>query len=58
MFEPKNQDVSCPRCHREEVHFDCKIGFYCKACGRKFTSEETKVLVEHEVHQTKTENCS
>jgi len=58
MFDPTNQDVICPQCHRREVHFDCKIGFYCIACGWEFTSEEAKVLVEHEVFQKGTENCS
>ncbi len=58
MLDPTNQDVICPRCHRREVHFDRKIGFHCIACGREFSSEEAMVLVEHEVLQTETENCS
>jgi tRNA(Ile2) C34 agmatinyltransferase TiaS len=58
MFDPTNQDVICPQCRRREVHFDSKIGFYCMACGREFTSEEAKVLVEHEVFQTESENRS
>ena len=56
MFDPTNQDVICPKCRRREVHFDCKIGFYCIACGRKLTSEEVEVLVEHEVFQARTDN--
>jgi len=56
MFDTTNQDVICPQCRRREVHFDCKIGFHCKACGRELTSEEAKVLVENEVFQTGTEN--
>jgi tRNA(Ile2) C34 agmatinyltransferase TiaS len=58
MFDPTNQDVICPQCRRREVHFDSKIGFHCTACGREFTPEEAKVLVEHEVFQTGTENRS
>ncbi|MBN1805127.1 MAG: hypothetical protein JW837_07750 [Sedimentisphaerales bacterium] len=58
MFDPTNQDVICPRCRRREVHFDSKIGFYCIACGRKFTSEEMEVLVEREIFQAGTENQS
>ena len=56
MFDTTNQDVICPQCHRREVHFNCKIGFHCTACGREFTSEEAKVLVENEVFQTEAEN--
>ncbi len=58
MFDTTNQDVICPQCRRREVHFDSKIGFYCIACGREFTPEEAKVLVEHEVFQRGTENRS
>ena len=58
MFDTTNQDVICPQCHRREVHFDCKIGFHCTACGRELTSDEAKVLVENEVFQTGNENCS
>ncbi len=57
MIEPKNQDVNCPRCSRQEVHFDCEIGFYCTGCGREFSHEEAKVLVEHQIFQTDAENC-
>ena len=49
MIEPNNPDVTCPRCSRQEVHFDCEIGFYCTACGRKFSPEEAKTFVEHQV---------
>jgi DNA-directed RNA polymerase subunit RPC12/RpoP len=49
MAESKDQDVSCPRCSRQQVHFDCEIGFYCTGCGREFSSEEAKVLVEREI---------
>ena len=55
MIESKNQDVKCPRCSRQEVHFDCEIGFHCTGCGREFSSEEAKVLVEHQVFQTGTD---
>ena len=58
MFDSTNQEVICPRCRRREVHFDGKIGFHCAACGRQFTSEEAKVLVEHEVFQTEREKRS
>lgn len=53
MSHPENQTIVCPRCHRPEVHFDCKTGFYCRACDREFTSEESKVFVEHEVLKIK-----
>ncbi|TKJ36306.1 MAG: hypothetical protein CEE38_12900 [Planctomycetes bacterium B3_Pla] len=55
MIEPNSQNVNCPRCHRQEVHFDCEIGFYCTACGREFSPEEAKVLVEQQVFQTDTD---
>lgn len=58
MFDSTNHDVICPQCRRREVHFDGKVGFHCAACGRQLTSEEAKVLVEHEVFQTETENRS
>jgi hypothetical protein len=37
------------------VHFDCEIGFYCTACGREFSPEEVKALVEHQVFQEGTD---
>ena len=55
MIEPKDQDVNCPRCSRQEVHFDRKIGFYCAGCGWEFSPEESKVLVENQVFQTGTD---
>ena len=58
MFDAKNQDVVCPRCGHREVHFDCKIGFYCMACGCKFSAEEARAFVEQQVLQNGTENCS
>ena len=58
IFEEKNQDVVCPRCGRSEVHFNCKIGFYCMACERQFNAEEAKVLVEHQVLKKGREICS
>ena len=56
MIEQKDQDVNCPRCSRQEVHFDCEIGFCCTGCGREFSSEDAKTLVEHQVVQTDAEN--
>ncbi len=49
MSSRENEAVTCPQCRRPEVHLDCKIGFYCAACDRKFSSEEAKVLVERQV---------
>ena len=57
MTQPKDQDVNCPRCSRQEVHFDREIGFYCTGCGREFSPEESRVLVENQVFQTDAENC-
>ncbi len=56
MFEPENQDIDCPKCDRREIYYDCEIGFYCMACGRKFSSEEAELLAECERIHAKTEN--
>ncbi len=58
MFEPKNQDVNCPRCDRREIYFDREIGFYCMICGSQFSSEEAELLVEHELVHAQTEGRS
>jgi tRNA(Ile2) C34 agmatinyltransferase TiaS len=55
MIESKNKNVICPKCHRPEVHLDRKNGFHCVACGKKFSSKEAHVLVEHEILQTGTQ---
>ena len=55
MFEPKNQDIDCPKCDRREIYFDRGIGFYCMACGRKFSADEAEFLAEYERFQAKTE---
>lgn len=57
MPDTKNQVVIYPKCRRPEVHFSCQTGFYCRACGRTFSSEEAKVFVEHEVFKMKSDDC-
>jgi len=56
MSDAKIRVVVCPQCRRPEVHFARPGGFYCKACGRKFNSEEAKAFVEHEVFKMEAGN--
>jgi hypothetical protein len=56
MSDPKKQAIICPQCSRPEVHFNCQLGFYCRACDRELSSEETRAFVEQEIFKMETDD--
>ncbi|MEJ2704064.1 MAG: hypothetical protein P8Z79_16640 [Sedimentisphaerales bacterium] len=51
MFEPKYENITCPRCQTREMYFDAKVGHYCMFCGHQFSAEEVESLREQETCQ-------
>ncbi len=46
MFDPEHKNIDCPKCLRQKVYFDRKIGYYCMFCGYELSAEEVLFLIE------------